>query len=255
MAPGHSEIPAGGYPAGSPHGSRFVKEPYIQPAVAVGRTVGFESGFGGLALPLALLTALIAGGAGSRHVGPSATSRPSMTVVDSLQSDRLDADLPATGGEQPDVAGRGRGRADGLESARPEGHAQNVPDPAGSAVLGALAVWFLVFSFVLTDLQEHGAQARLSRSVPLAAAGGGDRSARGASPGRLPGGHHRRAVGPHLQSGRRRGHHVPARLTDGPGHLSDTPLPGQMGTSVIFGRSVTYGAPFDAITGMQEGTA
>ena len=33
-------------------------------------------------------------------------------------------------------------------------------------------------------------------------------------------------------------------LVHGPGHISDTPLPGQTGNPVILGRSVTYGAPF-----------
>ncbi len=33
-------------------------------------------------------------------------------------------------------------------------------------------------------------------------------------------------------------------LTNGPGHLRNTPLPGQLGLSVIFGRRATFGAPF-----------
>jgi sortase A len=33
-------------------------------------------------------------------------------------------------------------------------------------------------------------------------------------------------------------------LRDGPGHRSDTPLPGQSGVSVIYGRGLTFGAPF-----------
>jgi sortase A len=37
---------------------------------------------------------------------------------------------------------------------------------------------------------------------------------------------------------------TPENLTLGPGHLRDTPLPGQLGTSVIYGRRATYGAPF-----------
>jgi len=36
-------------------------------------------------------------------------------------------------------------------------------------------------------------------------------------------------------------------LFDGPGHRRDTPLPGQVGTSVVFGRSAAYGGPFDRI--------
>ena len=36
-------------------------------------------------------------------------------------------------------------------------------------------------------------------------------------------------------------------LFDGPGHRRDTPLPGQIGTSLVFGRSAAYGGPFDRI--------
>jgi sortase A len=36
-------------------------------------------------------------------------------------------------------------------------------------------------------------------------------------------------------------------LLDGPGHLRNTVLPGQLGTSAVFGRARTYGAPFARI--------
>jgi sortase A len=36
-------------------------------------------------------------------------------------------------------------------------------------------------------------------------------------------------------------------LLDGPGHRRDTPLPGQIGTSVVFGRRAAYGGPFGRI--------
>ncbi|MBV9383123.1 MAG: sortase [Streptosporangiaceae bacterium] len=36
----------------------------------------------------------------------------------------------------------------------------------------------------------------------------------------------------------------PENLTLGPGHLRDTPLPGQAGISVLFGRRATFGGPF-----------
>jgi sortase A len=42
-------------------------------------------------------------------------------------------------------------------------------------------------------------------------------------------------------------------LTLGPGHLRDTPLPGQGGTSVIFGRRATFGAPFSRLAQLQPG--
>jgi LPXTG-site transpeptidase (sortase) family protein len=36
-------------------------------------------------------------------------------------------------------------------------------------------------------------------------------------------------------------------LMSGPGHRRDTPLPGQSGTSVVFGRRGAYGAPFERV--------
>jgi sortase A len=42
-------------------------------------------------------------------------------------------------------------------------------------------------------------------------------------------------------------------LLAGPGHLRDTVLPGQVGTSVVFGRAATYGAPFRRIAELQKG--
>lgn len=42
-------------------------------------------------------------------------------------------------------------------------------------------------------------------------------------------------------------------LLAGPGHLRNTVLPGQAGTSVVFGRAATYGAPFAALARLQRG--
>jgi sortase (surface protein transpeptidase) len=42
-------------------------------------------------------------------------------------------------------------------------------------------------------------------------------------------------------------------LTNGPGHRGDTPLPGQYGVSVVYGRRVTYGAPFEHLMRLQVG--
>jgi sortase A len=42
-------------------------------------------------------------------------------------------------------------------------------------------------------------------------------------------------------------------LLAGPGHLRDTVLPGQAGTSVVFGRAATYGAPFRRIADLEPG--
>jgi LPXTG-site transpeptidase (sortase) family protein len=42
-------------------------------------------------------------------------------------------------------------------------------------------------------------------------------------------------------------------LMSGPGHRRDTPLPGQVGTSVITGRRATYGGPFGSINQLRAG--
>jgi sortase A len=45
----------------------------------------------------------------------------------------------------------------------------------------------------------------------------------------------------------------PENLTLGPGHLRDTPLPGQAGISVVFGRRATFGAPFGNLPQLKKG--
>jgi len=44
-----------------------------------------------------------------------------------------------------------------------------------------------------------------------------------------------------------------AVLFSGPGHRRDTPLPGQVGTSVIFGRRASYGGPFNRLPELKAG--
>lgn len=45
----------------------------------------------------------------------------------------------------------------------------------------------------------------------------------------------------------------PATLFDGPGHRRDTPLPGQVGTSMILGRRASFGGPFSEIGSLDQG--
>ena len=42
-------------------------------------------------------------------------------------------------------------------------------------------------------------------------------------------------------------------MTLGPGHLRDTPMPGQAGVSEIFGRRATFGAPFARLDDLRPG--
>lgn len=44
-----------------------------------------------------------------------------------------------------------------------------------------------------------------------------------------------------------------AVLLDGPGHRRDTPLPGQVGTTVLMGRHSTFGGPFGDIAKLESG--
>ncbi len=46
-----------------------------------------------------------------------------------------------------------------------------------------------------------------------------------------------------------------AVLMTGPGHSRDTPLPGQLGTSVVMGRRASFGGPFADIDGLHKGDA
>lgn len=45
----------------------------------------------------------------------------------------------------------------------------------------------------------------------------------------------------------------PENMTLGPGHLRDTPMPGQAGVSEIFGRRATFGAPFARLADLRPG--
>jgi LPXTG-site transpeptidase (sortase) family protein len=45
----------------------------------------------------------------------------------------------------------------------------------------------------------------------------------------------------------------PENLTLGPGHLRDSPLPGQSGVAEVFGRRATFGAPFARLTQLHRG--
>jgi sortase A len=42
-------------------------------------------------------------------------------------------------------------------------------------------------------------------------------------------------------------------LLVGPGHRRNSPLPGQVGTSVVYGRATTYGGPFGDLTELRSG--
>jgi sortase A len=117
--------------------------------------------------------------------------------------------------------------------------------------LSLLAVWFLVFAFVLSGLQEHASQGRLYDRFRLQLA---EETAPLAEP--VPVGAPVAMINS-PSAGMRNVIVVEGTtsrlLKGGPGHLSDTVLPGQLGDVVLFGRSTTYGGPFGRITSMKPG--
>jgi sortase A len=172
-----------------------------------------------------------------------------MTMVDVDPMD-LDAELPdATRSSAPD-------RTTPLPP--PTVSSRREPRVIARAVLGAvpvalavLGVWFLLYGFVLSGVEQHVAQSRLydqyrlelaSETAPLAEpVAAGVPVAMISAPSA---GIHNLVVVEGTSS---------RLLMSGPGHMSDTPLPGQAGESVILGRSVAFGAPFGGITGMAVG--
>ncbi len=122
---------------------------------------------------------------------------------------------------------------------------------AAPTVLAALAVWFLLYGFVLSGVQQHVSQSSLydefrlqlaSETAPLA------EPVQVGSPVAIINAPSIGVQNLVVVEGT-----TSRLLMSGPGHLSDTPLPGQVGTAVILGRSVTFGAPFGRITQMAVG--
>jgi sortase A len=121
------------------------------------------------------------------------------------------------------------------------------------ALCAALAFSFL-FATVLSALQEHRAQHQLYAQF---------RGLLDPSSEISP------AIGGNISSGfpvalvnaKQAGIHdlmvvegtSPTDLLSGPGHLRDSPLPGQKGDSVLMGRSTTAGAPFRNIGRLEKG--
>ena len=120
--------------------------------------------------------------------------------------------------------------------------------------LGLVVLFFIVFAFGLSSVQEHRNQSQLYSELRglLAPAStvapwtGGDIPA--GSPVALlnasAGGLHDVVVIQGTTSG---------LMRDGPGHLRNSPLPGQVGDSILIGRSATTGAPFADIGNLRRG--
>jgi sortase A len=117
-------------------------------------------------------------------------------------------------------------------------------------VLAVVAVWMVAFALVLTPLQEHRDQQRLyagfRQQLAEATAPVGGAVGLGAPVAlvRVP------ALG--LDAVVVEGTAAP-QLTLGPGHEGGTPLPGQPGTAVVFGRALTHGSPFKGLGSLRVG--
>lgn len=117
--------------------------------------------------------------------------------------------------------------------------------------VGVLAAWGVVYTVVLGSTQEHRAQRVLYASFRGDAAAGtvptGGKIAHG-TPVAVLGiprlGVRNLVVVEGTTSG---------DLEAGPGHRRDSPLPGEVGTSFVFGRSTRFGAPFAHITDLVKG--
>jgi sortase A len=148
------------------------------------------------------------------------------------------------------------------EAEQPEPAAPTAGPPRPRALVVVLAVvlfasivaaFFGVFAFGLSSLQEHRSQQQLYAEfrqllpgIPTAPRIGGD------IPSGTPiallnapaAGIHNVVVVEGTSSG---------DLLDGPGHLADTPLPGQGGEAVLVGKSTTAGAPFADLASLRKG--
>ena len=114
-----------------------------------------------------------------------------------------------------------------------------------------LALWFLLYALVLSGLQEARTQTLLYAQIR-------EQFALGTGPvdGSIPYGS---PVA--VMSAKAAGltnvvvveGTTSAELTAGPGHLANTPLPGEAGSCVIMGRSTTFGRPFSQVTSLRAG--
>jgi len=116
--------------------------------------------------------------------------------------------------------------------------------------LSLLAAWFLLYAFALSGFQEHSAQsalyAKLRNELALGVAPLGGKITLGTPVAllRVPQAGINDVVAEGTTSG---------IMEHGPGLRADTPLPGQVGKSVIYGRSAMFGGPFRHLNVLRRG--
>jgi sortase A len=113
-----------------------------------------------------------------------------------------------------------------------------------------LAGWVLLYALVLSGLQEGREQHVLYNQLRENLAGATTPIGGAITPGTPIATLDNARLGLHdvVVEGTASGN-----LQNGPGHRRDTALPGQSGVSTIYGRSVTYGAPFRHVTELRPG--
>jgi len=155
---------------------------------------------------------------------------------------------------EPERSGRGNRRA---RAARSAPQVRRAPlSPARVAVVAtvggvtALAFWFVLYALVLSGLQESHTQrllyAQLRYNLAQATVPLGGKIAPGTPVANL--------IAPTIgmQAVVVEGTSS-SDLAKGPGHLPDTPMPGQAGNAEIYGRSAMFGAPFSRVHDLRPG--
>jgi sortase A len=117
-------------------------------------------------------------------------------------------------------------------------------------VLAALMIWGVVYALVLGAVQEARsqnvlyAQLREQLAAGTAPVGGLIKPGKPVAVLEIP----RLGIRDVVVEGTSSGN-----LLLGPGHRADSPLPGEVGVSVIYGRGATFGAPFDRLAKLHPG--
>jgi sortase A len=145
----------------------------------------------------------------------------------------------------------GRARpAAAVRARRPLGHV-TAAVTCSALVLSILSVWAFLYLLFISPLEESRAQQRLyttfREQLGAITAPIGGVIAPGAPVALI----HIPAIGlgdTVVVEGTSSGD-----LRSGPGHLRDSPLPGQIGVSVLYGRGATFGGPFKSIPALQPG--
>lgn len=147
----------------------------------------------------------------------------------------------------PETIGSGKHTADEPAPTPPKARTRRRLTPAGAVVvwatlaIGFLAAWLVLFALVLSGVQEGRSQKlaydQLREKLAVATAPLGGVIPLGTPVATLD------APSIGLSTVVVEGTSALA-MQDGPGHRRDTVLPGQAGVSVVYGRSVMFGAPF-----------